>query len=184
MLHKCIATLRNSSGHVDEINSSHMVQITMSYLCIATRIAKTRGTNYFAQKMVAYWWYRNNNFEWKSTSRHLLQLQELCLTFLNVNEVLVSLRFSVKSLTSAVIVPTFCPSSDAWMTSYFLGVILKQSNIKSKIDLICIRKKQPFIFIRRQFLNTDKCDYNTLFHVLLLLFPAYYVLEKKRGTDT
>lgn len=43
--------LEKLSGHVDAINSSHMVQITMSYLCIATRIAKTRETNYFAQKI-------------------------------------------------------------------------------------------------------------------------------------
>lgn len=55
----------------------------------------------------------NNNFDFKLASRHLLQLQGLLLTFLNVNDVLVSLRFNVKSPTSAVIVLTLCPSSDA-----------------------------------------------------------------------
>lgn len=84
-----------------------------------------KGIELFAQNKRSYLLVINNNFDLKVASRHLLQLQGLLLTFLNVNDVLVSLRFNVKSPASAVTVPTFCPSSDAWMTSYFLGVILK-----------------------------------------------------------
>ena len=55
---------------------------------------------------------------------YLLQLQGVCLTFLNVNDVRIPLLFKVKSSTSLVIIPLLWPL-DAWTVSNFLGVILK-----------------------------------------------------------
>lgn len=56
--------------------------------------------------------------------RYLPQLQGVCLTFLNVNDVRTPLLLKVKSPASLVIIPLLCPL-DAWTVSNFLGVILK-----------------------------------------------------------
>jgi len=96
-------------------DSSHTVCLTLNHsgIRIPGLPKLPKRINQLAQKRNAYILVINHNFDLKITSSHLLQLQGLLLTFLNVNDVLVSLRCSVKSPAPAVIVPTLCPSSDA-----------------------------------------------------------------------